>query len=332
MVANEEEIEPMKMERFNWLALLFLLLLMTGCDRREVLDEYPVSGVEITLDWSGVTDQLPDGMRAIFYPKNAGGKKVEKYLSVRGGNVKVPPGRYSMVIYNYDTESLRIRDEAAYETIEAFTGNCNEMDVSETADMVWEPDLFYVVSEQDVKIEKSDEVIMLSYRPKLVVKTYTFEMKVKGMQYVADVVGSISGMANCYHLGTGWKENTNGPVQLTLTKSAEGISGSFRAFGMCDALTRVDVKVALSLMFIKTDKTVQTQTIDVTEAVKPLPPAEGGTGGGQEEQPEISLPTIDEPIEVEKPTNPPSGGGNNGGIGGDVGDWGDEDEVELPVK
>ena len=29
----------------------------------------PVSGVEVRLDWSGVTEKLPEGVRIIFYPK-----------------------------------------------------------------------------------------------------------------------------------------------------------------------------------------------------------------------------------------------------------------------
>ena len=49
---------------------------------------------------------MPEGMRVIFYPKSEEGRKVESYLSVEGGEVKVPPGRYDMVIYNYNTESV----------------------------------------------------------------------------------------------------------------------------------------------------------------------------------------------------------------------------------
>lgn len=36
------------------------------------------------LDWKGVTEQLPEGMRVIFYPKSEEGRKVENYLSIEG--------------------------------------------------------------------------------------------------------------------------------------------------------------------------------------------------------------------------------------------------------
>lgn len=47
--------------RYILLVLLSSLLMLTGCSRRELLDDYPVSGVDIKLDWNGVTDKLPRG-------------------------------------------------------------------------------------------------------------------------------------------------------------------------------------------------------------------------------------------------------------------------------
>ena len=63
--------------RYILLVLLSSLLMLTGCSRRELLDDYPVSGVDIKLDWNGVTDKLPEGVRVIFYPKNGDGRKVD---------------------------------------------------------------------------------------------------------------------------------------------------------------------------------------------------------------------------------------------------------------
>ena len=50
----------MKDARHMILWLFFGLLPMLGsCDFRDMLDDYPVSGVQIKLDWKGVTDKLP---------------------------------------------------------------------------------------------------------------------------------------------------------------------------------------------------------------------------------------------------------------------------------
>ena len=64
------------------LLLLGLSVLLAGCEFRDILDDYPVSGVQIKLDWKGVTEQLPEGMRVIFYPKSE-----EGYLQPDGPNV-----------------------------------------------------------------------------------------------------------------------------------------------------------------------------------------------------------------------------------------------------
>ena len=86
-------------------------------------------------------------------------EKVDRYLSVRGGEMKVPPGRYSVVAYNYNTESIRIRGEESYETIEAYTGNCNGLGIAGTEKMVWSPDSLYVLNIDELKIDKSEEVL-----------------------------------------------------------------------------------------------------------------------------------------------------------------------------
>ena len=54
----------MRNTRYRFLVLLSSLLMLTGCSRRDILDDYPVSGVDIKLDWDGMTDQLPEGVRS----------------------------------------------------------------------------------------------------------------------------------------------------------------------------------------------------------------------------------------------------------------------------
>lgn len=67
----------MRDTRYIILVLLSSLLMLIGCSRRDVLDDYPVSGVEISLDWAGVTDELPEGVRIIFIRKTG---KAEKWI------------------------------------------------------------------------------------------------------------------------------------------------------------------------------------------------------------------------------------------------------------
>lgn len=67
----------MRDTRYIILVLLSSLLMLIGCSRRDVLDDYPVSGVEISLDWAGVTDELPEGVGLYFIRKTG---KAEKWI------------------------------------------------------------------------------------------------------------------------------------------------------------------------------------------------------------------------------------------------------------
>ena len=116
-------------DRYVALVLLSSLLILVGCSRRESLDDYPVTGINIRLDWEGVTGRLPEGVRVIFYPKDAQGRKIDTYLPAKGGEMKVPPGHYLAVIYNYDTEVMQVKGEDSYETIMACTGNCTGLEM-----------------------------------------------------------------------------------------------------------------------------------------------------------------------------------------------------------
>ena len=66
MVDNQEERKKMKKTRYAILVLLSSLLTLVGCSRREILDDYPVTGINIRLNWEGVTDRLPEGVGFIF--------------------------------------------------------------------------------------------------------------------------------------------------------------------------------------------------------------------------------------------------------------------------
>lgn len=327
--------------RYILLVLLSSLLMLTGCSHRELLDDYPVSGVEISIDWEGVDEGLLEGVRVIFYPKDGEGKKVDRYLSVRGGEMKVPPGRYSVVAYNYNTEVVRIQGEESYETIEAYTGHCAGLGIAGTEKMVWSPDSLYVLNIDELRIQKSEEVLHLDWKLESVVKQYSFAVEVKGLEYVTSVAGCAVGLSDGYYLGKGCGVNHSQPIYIEVKKEGGKVMGRFTAFGQVKkALTRMpkaegentraEGNVKLILSFVRTDNTVQEETIDVTEIIGTLEDAGTGEDGKQEPPPEIELPP-DDKIEVEKPETPPNPDGGGGGFDGDVDEWGPEDEVELPV-
>lgn len=306
------------------LILTGLSMLLSGCSFRDILDDYPVSGVRIKLNWEGVTDELPEGMRVIFYPKDGEGRLVDSYIGVQGEEVKVPPGCYDMVIYNYNTECVVVDGTGSYETITAHTVPYSDLDAKE--DMVWGPDPFYIVNMKNVRIEKSEEVLAMEFQPKPAVRHYTFEIKVKGLKNVASIICNVSGMDDSYCISNGAGTSGLAPIYVEAVRGDDVIRGSFSAFAGDDVKdTRAADEVMMKLLLIRVDNTVQEAKVNITDSVEPTPPDEGG-----EENPptEIEIP-IDEEIEVDDVEVPPDGGG--GGMDGDVNDWDDETDVELPV-
>lgn len=306
------------------LGLCLLLLTAAGCSYRDILDDYPVAGIKITLDWKGVTEQLPEGVRCIFYSNDGAGRRIDNFLSVTGGEMSVPPGHYSVVAYNFDSQSILIKGDESYETIEAYTDYCSP---SRSQNMVWEPDAFYVVNIDDIEIRDTDGAAMeLTWKPKAVVQTNPFSLKTKRLENVASITGSIEGMANCYLLGKGCGKSDGCSIHFEAGKGDGVIEGEFTTFGVPKATgTRADNKVIMKLILMKIDNTVQEEKIDITEVVATTPPpADEGEVGEVIPPPVIKMPG-DTEIEVDEVKAIPEGGG----IGGSVDDWGEQENVTL---
>lgn len=330
MAHNRREMKAMGCVRYDWLLLLlWLMASLSGCSFREMLDDYPVSGVEITFDWEGVTEKLPDKMRVIFYPKDAVGRKAETYLSAKGGEMKVPPGNYAVVAYSFNTEEVlsnRIRGEGSYETIEAYTGHCTGLNTDE--DMVWSPDPLYVVALDDIEIEKSDVALQMELRPEAVVTNYSFDIKVEGFDRISEVVCYVDGLSGCYFLGKRTCGTCEAPICVDTKREGNLLWGYFSNFVLPkSAKTRVDAPMMLTMKLVKRDNTVQEIKVDVTELIETPPTGEDGTESDMEVH--IEVPVPDGEIVVDELEPGINEGG--GGIGGDVGDWDDETNIVLPV-
>lgn len=314
--------------------LLFLfssLVMLAGCESRNTLDDTPISTVQIKLDWTDITDKLPEGMRVIFYPKNIDGRKAETYISAMGGEVNVQPGSYSMLIYNFDTECIKVRGEDSYETIEAVATRYSGTDVDEA--MNWSPDPLYIVALDDVEIVESDAPLQMEFKPENSVRRYSFEIKVTGLKNVANVICSVEGLDGSFFMGMNSCCTSDLPIFAEMKKGDGVLKGTFSCFVMTKreyfspVATRVGVEVMLSLKLVKLDNTVQKVEVNITQVVA------SPTPGGDVEEPDapgeddvtIEIP-LDEEIVVDdvKPTP-----GGDSGIGGNVGDWGDETDVEL---
>ena len=324
--------EVMKMGRVNYGQFLLLLCMMaslSGCSFRDMLDDYPVSGVEIKLDWTGVTDKLPETMRVIFYPKDRDACKVDAYLPAQGGVVKVPPGNYAVVVYNYNTESVRVEDDESFETIRACTEHCTGLGTDE--DMVWAPDAFYVVTQEELQVTKSDTALLIRLKPELVVNNYSFDIKVKGIRNISDVVCYVDGLSGGYSLAKCTCLSSGVPIHVDTDFEDGLLWGYFSHFISPKAAdTRADDSMVLTIKIVKVDKQVQEVQVDIKDLIVPPVPDEG------EEVPPSPAPDGEIHIEVPVPggeieVEVDSGDGGNSDIDGEVDDWEDETDVDIIV-
>ena len=250
-----------------------------------------------------------------------------------GGEVKVPPGKYAVVAYNFNTESIQIRGDESYETIEAFTGHCTGLDVHE--DMVWSPDPLYVVALDEVEIRQSDVALPLDWKPEAVVDHYSFDIKVEGWDRISSIICHVDGLNGSYFIGNRACHLSEVPICVDTKRENGLLWGYFSSFVLLkDTKTRADSPMLLTLKIVKRDKTVQEVKVDITEVIETAPPS-----GGGEEEPDVGVPGSEIHIEVPVPEDKvvvddlePGTDEGDGGIGGDVDDWDDETDVELPVN
>ena len=139
----------------------------------------------------------------------------------------------------------------------------------------------------------------------------------------------VSGLNGGYFLGRRLCTLAEVPVYVENDCKNGLLRGHFSHFRLPkSADTRVDSPVVLTIRIIKVDKQVQEILVDIKKLITPP------TSGEEEEiQPapdgeihiEVPVPDGQITVEVDKEED------GNSGIGGDIGDWDDETNVDIIV-
>ena len=87
---------------YKWI-LLCLLLLLVGCERRD-LTYYETAEITLTVDWSqsGLDniDEAAHGATAIFYPIDGGDPKIFLMGNYSEETVRLQQGVYNVILFN----------------------------------------------------------------------------------------------------------------------------------------------------------------------------------------------------------------------------------------
>ena len=146
----------------------------------------------------------------------------EKYTSEDGkevicGDIKIAPGHYEMLCYNFDIETTKIMDEGNYNTITAYTPIVKNLNltsrfsstkVSENPQkIIYEPDHLLVARIEDLNILPHVDRYVIETEANTVIDTYYIQLRVANVQRAVSAMALISGLSSSNLIGPNLRSN-----------------------------------------------------------------------------------------------------------------------------
>ncbi len=276
-----------------------------------------------SVEYDMLRPDTPDGLRVQVY--NADGSNNVSNIAPEGGIVPIRPGEHSLLFYNNDTEYIVFDNMQSFGSARAATrtrtrvsyyGNMYMEDAKENT--VNPPDMLYGHYIESYMAERTTEadVIPLTMHPLVFTYLVRYEFG-HGLEYVALARGALAGMAEAVWLNSGRTSTETATVLYDCTVHDFGVQAMVRSFGVPDFpnehyTTKAAHGYALNLEVRLKNGKMKSFDFDVTDQVAAQP--QGGV---------IVVTGIE--ISDEE--------GMEGGSGFDVnvGDWGDYEDIELPL-
>lgn len=302
------------------ICLLAALCGFCSCEHKELCYDHPHdASVRVTFDWSRVVSHvLPEGMRVAFYPVEGGKPWIFDCPEGRDRLVEVPEGEYRVLCYNNDTEDIVWRNSDEYDRFTAGTedaeapgGVPNRL----TPDWLCGDHRAEVIDLTDLPPGTETEV---PFTPVPMVCTYTFEVNgIRGLQYIADIRGSLSDMSGSLNMATdGLPEDLSECLLFGGKVSGEQVKGGFYTFGP-GIHDPAHPEAHVFTLYLKSHKgNVHVLEADVTGQVHRVP-LEG------------HLHTVHLVVDFDYDVPEEPIGGDGGGFDPDVDDWVDVNEDIL---
>lgn len=270
--------------------LLLIGVVLAGCKRRPMYDVYGGNvHLEIDIQTEEYHGIIPVGMNVNFYDLYTRNTSINTIVGPTGGCFTVTPGSYDLMVYNYDTEYTRVRNENNAACAEAFT---NEVpgQVRRTYEslmkalvavrsgssrsyanepLINQPDHLYVGTVDNVTVpmsEDEDRYVTIRVLASSLAETYKLIVRtVTGMEYLSMADAFVSGQASSKMLYD--RKVSGGPASLWVSLSAVSsteFSAYFTTFGKYD---QGDGKVWVVLRLADLNDKIYTWEFDVTDQV-----------------------------------------------------------------
>lgn len=266
---------------------------------------------------------IPDGLRVQVYNEDGSSNIVN--IAPEGGIVPMREGEHSLLFYNNDTEYIVFDDLSSYASARATTrtrtrstylgnsyiDNWNENTVNP-------PDMLYGNYMESYIAGRTQEPDVLSITMHPLVFTYLIRYEFgNGLKYVALARGALAGMAESVYLNSGRTSEKEATVLFDCTMEDFGPQALVHSFGVPDFpneqyTKRAERKYALNLEVRLKNGKIKSFDFDVTEQVKAQP--QGGV-------------IVVKGIEISDDEGMEGGSG----FDVDVDDWGEYEDIELPL-
>ncbi|MBO5693567.1 MAG: DUF5119 domain-containing protein [Tidjanibacter sp.] len=332
----------MRLRRKIWsMVALLMVMLSAGCHRRPLEEMDDSLYLDLKLDLSvqnieGGQLRKPELMRVLFYDAETLEFVSDDYVLPEGGYINALPGKYKMLVYNFDTESTIIRGDRNVGEIEAYT---SEIPTSTRANLltklkaaatkpsfiapdpealiVYEPD-HLLVAREDVEIVRRTGTQTLYADASSIVETYYLGVKLNNKGHLASAQALLSGQAKSNTFGFEGGVSKESVIlyfdMFSGVNEKEGdvdvLQATFNTFGK---LPEEVSHLWLTIVVTNTNGETVTWQKDITDEFNNNP----------DKYIYIEEPPIDVPI----PPTPPSSGG---GFQPTVGEW-EEENYDIAI-
>ena len=234
-----------KLDYLNILALLIAVWSLSACEHKELCYEYPhIASVYVEFDWRDAPTASPAGMCVFFYSADDEGRmRRYDFQGTTGGQIEIPVGRYQVLCFNNDTETVLFDGTDSLHTYRAFTreGSIFESIYGSTAThapraddqrVVISPDMIWGCTDTEVEIDGQGITYVTLY-PHELVCTYTYEIRhVKGLERASQMCGTMSGMSPSLLLSSETLDDESVTLPFAASfKNDSTVVGRFLTFG-----------------------------------------------------------------------------------------------------
>lgn len=310
------------MKRFIlYIGIGMLMWLLGACERRPLITPNNTHYVRVYVDEKllNVTEgfynddyvkpsyRSPDVLRLVLADPLTGAAKAERFLRNIGkdekgtyydGHIIADPGDYTLLAYNFDTETTIVKDANSHPEAKATTneiashlrasipsrysrGENGEIIFSDET-IVYEPDHLFAANCGEIRIPYVEQLDTLRtpsgeyFTAQSIVKSYYLQVRVKGMKFATSSVGLLTGLSGSAWLDGKGMDTTN-PVTLYFelmpgegngagkTQADENdIVTLYTTFSTFGKLPEVQNKLEITFDFITVYDEVYSETLDIT--------------------------------------------------------------------